>query len=47
MIQYARELAQPDLLLLGIITIGVIGVIIDVVMIFLQKKIVYWKSAEK
>jgi sulfonate transport system permease protein len=47
MIQYARELAQPDLLLLGIITIGVIGVIIDIVMIFLQKKIVYWKSSEK
>jgi sulfonate transport system permease protein len=43
MIQYARELAQPDMLLLGIITIGVIGVVIDLVMIFLQKKIVYWK----
>jgi sulfonate transport system permease protein len=47
MIQYARELAQPDLLLLGIITIGVIGVIIDLVMIFLQKKIVYWKVIDK
>jgi sulfonate transport system permease protein len=43
MIQYARELARPDMLLLGIITIGVIGVVIDLVMIFLQKKIVYWK----
>jgi sulfonate transport system permease protein len=47
MIQYARELAQPDLLLLGIITIGIIGIIIDAVMIFLQKKIVYWKTTEK
>jgi sulfonate transport system permease protein len=47
MIQYARELAQPDLLLLGIITIGVIGVVIDLIMIFLQKKIVYWKSTDK
>jgi sulfonate transport system permease protein len=47
MIQYARELAQPDLLLLGIITIGIIGIIIDVIMIFLQKKIVYWKTTEK
>jgi sulfonate transport system permease protein len=43
MIQYARELAQPDMLFLGIITIGIIGVVIDLVMIFLQKKIVYWK----
>jgi sulfonate transport system permease protein len=43
MIQYARELAQPDMLFLGIITIGIIGVIIDLLMIFLQKKIVYWK----
>jgi sulfonate transport system permease protein len=43
MIQYARELAQPNMLFLGIITIGIIGVVIDLVMIFLQKKIVYWK----
>jgi sulfonate transport system permease protein len=43
MIQYARELSQPDLLFLGIITIGVIGVVIDLLMLFLQKKIVYWK----
>jgi sulfonate transport system permease protein len=45
MIQYARELVQPDLLLLGIITIGVIGLIIDIFMIFLEKRIVYWKNA--
>lgn len=43
MIQYARELAQPNMLFLGIITIGLIGVIIDLIMLFLQKKIVYWK----
>jgi sulfonate transport system permease protein len=43
MIQYARELAQPNMLFLGIITIGLIGVIIDLFMLFLQKKIVYWK----
>lgn len=43
MIQYARELAQPDILFLGIITIGIIGILIDLIMIVLQKKIVYWK----
>lgn len=45
-IQYARELVQPDLLLLGIIIIGVIGLFIDLIVIFLQKKIVYWRAAE-
>jgi sulfonate transport system permease protein len=43
MIQYARELSQPNMLFLGIITIGLIGVAIDLIMLFLQKKIVYWK----
>lgn len=46
LIQYARELVQPDLLLLGIITIGVIGLFIDFIVIFLQKKIVYWRTIE-
>lgn len=44
LIQYARELAQPDLLLLGIVTIGIIGLFIDLLVIFLEKKIVYWKQ---
>lgn len=46
MIQFARELAQPDLLLLGIIAIGVIGLIIDVIVLYVQKKVVYWKVVE-
>jgi sulfonate transport system permease protein len=45
-IQYARELVQPDLLLVGIITIGIIGLLIDLIVIFLQKKIVYWRASE-
>lgn len=44
MIQYARELSQPDLLLLGIICIGIIGLIIDLIMTLIQKKIVYWRK---
>ncbi|MBR3524465.1 MAG: ABC transporter permease [Lachnospiraceae bacterium] len=44
MIQFARELAQPDLLLLGIACIGVIGLIIDTIMVILLKKIVYWRK---
>lgn len=46
LIQYARELVQPDLLLLGIITIGIVGLLIDVVVIFLQKKLIYWRVEE-
>ena len=44
MIQIARELVQPDLLLLGIACIGIIGLIIDTIMVILLKKIVYWKN---
>ena len=46
MIQYARELSQPDLLLLGIVCIGIIGLIIDTVVMFIQKKVVYWRTIE-
>lgn len=45
MIQYARELVQPDLLLLGIVAIGVVGLIIDIIVMLLQKKIIYWRQA--
>ena len=44
MIQIAREHVQPDLLLLGIACIGIIGLIIDTIMVILLKKIVYWKN---
>lgn len=44
MIQIARELVRPDMLLLGIICIAVIGLIIDLIMIFALKKIIYWKK---
>ena len=44
MIQIARELVRPDMLLLGIICIACIGLIIDLAMTLILKKIVYWRA---
>jgi len=43
MISYAREMSQPAHVLIGIFSIGLVGLAIDVIVIFLQKKIVYWE----
>lgn len=44
LIMYARQMTKPAMLFVGIISIGVIGLIIDLFMQFLQKKIVYWEN---
>lgn len=44
LIMYAREMSKPAMLFIGIITIGLIGLIIDLLMQFLQRKVVYWES---
>lgn len=43
LISYGRELAQPALLMVGIISIGIIGLIIDFLFLHLQKAVVYWE----
>ena len=43
MISYAREMSQPAQVLIGIFTIGIVGLMIDIIVIALQKKIVYWE----
>lgn len=45
LITYARELAQPDLLLVGIASIGFIGLIIDLIVLKLQSLVLYWNAA--
>lgn len=45
LIQYARELSQPAVMLVGVAVIGLIGLLIDVLMSLLQKKVLYWNSA--
>lgn len=42
MISYAREMSQPALVLIGIVTIGIVGLCIDALVIIIQKKAIYW-----
>lgn len=42
MIEYARELAQPDKMFVGLLTIGVIGLLIDIVILKIQDKLLNW-----
>ena len=44
LIQYSREMSKPDMLLVGVITIAVIGFIIDSLLKGLHKKICYWNT---
>lgn len=41
-IQYAREMAKPADMFITLITIGVIGQVLDIVILKLQKKIIKW-----
>lgn len=45
LIQYARELSQPAVMLVGVAVIGLIGLLIDMLMSLLQRKVLYWNSA--
>ncbi|MHB8062395.1 MAG: ABC transporter permease [Ruminiclostridium sp.] len=42
MISYARELAQPALMFVGLFTIGFVGIVIDVFIKKLQQKLIKW-----
>lgn len=44
MIQYARELSQPALMFVGVVAIGLIGLLIDWIMMKLEKKLLYWNE---
>ena len=44
LIQYARELSQPALMFVGVAMIGLIGLVIDAVMMAVQKKLTYWNT---
>ncbi len=46
LISYGRELAQPGTLFVGIVSIAIIGLIIDILVIKLQKKVLYWIDQE-
>jgi sulfonate transport system permease protein len=44
LIMYARQMSKPAELFVGIISIGVIGLAIDILFQLIQKKAVYWKN---
>lgn len=44
LIMFARQMSRPAELFVGIISIGVIGLMIDIFFQLLQKKVVYWKK---
>lgn len=44
LIQYARELSQPALMFVGVASIGLIGLLIDWIMMRLEKRLLYWNQ---
>lgn len=46
MLMFARELAQPDKLLVGVFAIGLVGLLIDKILLFFQRKILWWNTEE-
>jgi sulfonate transport system permease protein len=42
MITFARELSQPDGVMIGMLAIGIFGLLIDSIIRFLQKKLLRW-----
>jgi sulfonate transport system permease protein len=45
-IMYARELMQPDVLLVGVFTIGVVGLMLDAVLLRVEKKVLRWNETD-
>lgn len=43
MIAYAREMSQPAVMFVGLLSIGFIGILIDVVILRLQKRLIRWE----
>lgn len=41
-----REMFNPNLIMLGICIIGVTGYMVDALLLFVQRKILWWKAAE-
>jgi len=44
LISYARELSQPDVMLVGLLTIGLMGLLIDFVIIKIQNRVLSWND---
>lgn len=44
LISYARELSQPDVMIVGVISIGIIGLSIDTLIKIIQKRVLRWDT---
>jgi sulfonate transport system permease protein len=47
MITYARELSQPDVVLVGVFTIGVVGLLIDFAIMRIQRRLLRWNYIQQ
>lgn len=47
MITYARELSQPDVVLAGVFTIGIVGLLIDFIIVKIQKRLLRWNYIQQ
>jgi sulfonate transport system permease protein len=47
MITYARELSQPDVVLVGVFTIGLVGLLIDFIIMRIQKRLLRWNYIQQ
>jgi sulfonate transport system permease protein len=42
MISYSRDLSQPDVMIIGLLSIGVVGILIDQIVLIFQKRVLRW-----
>lgn len=47
MISYARNVSRMDIMLIGLLTIGIVGCILDIVVIAIQDRILRWYSNKR
>lgn len=47
MITYARELSQPDVVLAGVFTIGITGLLIDFLIVKIEKRLLRWNYIQQ
>jgi sulfonate transport system permease protein len=46
LIMYAREVSQPDVMLVGVAAIGLTGLLIDFVLLHLERTLLKWNQGQ-
>ena len=47
MIAYARNISRMDIMMIGLLTIGIVGCLLDIVVIAVQDRILKWYSNKR